>query len=324
MQLSRVQLLDVWYRMRMIRSFEEKLNDLVMAGRLSGFLHLCAGQEAVAVGVASHLTDRDYLASNHRGHGHCIAKGVEVRGMMAELFGRATGLCKGNGGSMHIADFDKGMLGANGIVGAGIPLAVGAALAARTRKSDAVSVVFFGDGASNQGAFHESANIAALWKLPAIFVCENNGYGEATPAEFAVSVPDIADRAAAYGIPGVVADGMDFFEVHAVAGEAIARARRGEGPSLLEFKTYRYFGHFIGDNTAYRSKEESDEVRRNRDPLDRFEDQVTSSGLVEADAMREIDARVAEEIEAAVTFAESSPFPAPEELTSDVYVRYLP
>ena len=207
MQLNRDQILDAYRHMRRIRTFEEKLYDLVTAGKLAGFLHLYAGQEAVAVGVTMHLTDRDVIASTHRGHGHCIAKGVEMNAMMAELFGRSTGICKGKGGSMHIADLDVGMLGANGIVGAGIPLATGAALTASVKKTGAVSVAFFGDGASNQGQFHESLNLAAVWKLPVIYVVENNGYGEATPYEFVTSVTDIADRAGAYGIPGVIADG---------------------------------------------------------------------------------------------------------------------
>jgi pyruvate dehydrogenase E1 component alpha subunit len=322
MELTRERLLDAYQRMRTIRLFEEKLNDLVMAGKLSGFLHLCAGQEAVAVGVASHLTDNDYFSSTHRGHGHCIAKGVELDGMMAELFGRVTGTCKGKGGSMHIADLDRGMIGANGIVGAGIPLAVGAALTASTKKSGAVSIAFFGDGASNQGAFHEAANIAALWKLPVVFVCENNGYGEATPADFAVSVRDIADRAAAYGIPGVIADGMDYFDVLEKAGEAIDRARRGDGPTLLECKTYRYFGHFVGDNMAYRRKEEEEEVRQTRDPLARFEERVVSDGLLVAEDLRTIDGDVVRAIDAAVEYAQASPLPEPEDVLTDVYVRY--
>lgn len=322
MELGREQLLDIYRRMRTIRVFEERLNDLVMAGKLSGFLHLYAGEEAVAVGVASHLTDRDYFSSTHRGHGHCIAKGVDVKAMMAELFGRATGLCNGKGGSMHIADLDRGMLGANGIVGAGIPLAVGAGLTAATKKTGAVSVAFFGDGASNQGAFHESANIAALWRLPVVFVCENNGYGEATPTEFAVSVKDIADRAGAYGMPGVVVDGMDLFDVYAKAGDAIAKARDGAGPTLLECKTYRFFGHYIGDNTAYRAKEEEEEMRQRHDPLAHFEERTVSAGLVSSDDLRTIDGDVAALLDEAVAHAEASPLPDPEALLSDVYVRY--
>ncbi len=322
MELTREQLLDSYRQMRTIRAFEERLNDLVMAGKLSGFLHLYAGQEAVAVGVASHLTDSDYFSSTHRGHGHCIAKGVDVKIMMAELFGRATGVCKGKGGSMHIADLDRGMLGANGIVGAGIPLAVGAGLTAATKKTGAVSVTFFGDGASNQGAFHESANLAALWKLPVLFVCENNGYGEATPTDFALSVKDVADRAGSYGIPGVIADGMDFFDVYAKAGEAIERARAGGGPTLLECKTYRFYGHYVGDNLAYRAKEEEEEMRQRHDPLTNFEERTVSAELVSSEDLRNIDGDVMALLDEAVAFAEASPLPRPEDVLSDVYVRY--
>ncbi|MEE9280242.1 MAG: thiamine pyrophosphate-dependent dehydrogenase E1 component subunit alpha [Myxococcota bacterium] len=322
MELTREKLLDIYRRMRLIRAFEERLNDLVMAGKLSGFLHLYAGEEAVAVGVASHLSDSDYFSSTHRGHGHCIAKGVDVKAMMAELFGRATGVCKGKGGSMHIADLSRGMIGANGIVGAGIPLAVGAGLTAATRKTGAVSIAFFGDGASNQGAFHESANIAALWQLPVVFVCENNGYGEATPTDFAVSVKDIADRARGYGMPGVIADGMDFFDVYAKAGDAIAKARDGDGPTLLECKTYRFYGHYVGDNTAYRSKEEEEEMRQHHDPLAHFEERTVGAGLVSAEDLRTIDGDVVALLDDAVAYAEASPLPQPEEVLSDVYVRY--
>ena len=320
MQLTREQLLDGYRRMRRIRAFEEKLAELVGSGRLAGFLHLYAGEEAVAVGVALHLSDRDWLTSTHRGHGHCLAKGVDPKRMMAELFGRATGTCKGKGGSMHIADLDRGMLGANGIVGAGIPLAVGAALTARTKRTGGVAVAFFGDGASNQGQFHEALNLAAVWKLPVVFVAENNGYGEATPHEFACSVRDVATRAAAYGIPGVIADGMDFFDVWGKAGAAIARARAGEGPTLLECKTYRYFGHYVGDNLKYRTKEEAETMRQTRDPLEGFERLTGEEGWLEAGALRAVDGEVAAEIEQAVAFAEASPHPTPDDVTRDVYV----
>jgi len=319
-QLTREQLLDGYRRMRRIRAFEEKLAELVGSGRLAGFLHLYAGEEAVAVGVALHLSDRDWLTSTHRGHGHCLAKGVDPKRMMAELFGRATGTCKGKGGSMHIADLDRGMLGANGIVGAGIPLAVGAALTARTKRTGGVAVAFFGDGASNQGQFHEALNLAAVWKLPVVFVAENNGYGEATPHEFACSVRDVATRAAAYGIPGVIADGMDFFDVWGKAGAAIARARAGEGPTLLECKTYRYFGHYVGDNLKYRTKEEAETMRQTRDPLEGFERLTGEEGWLEAGALRAVDGEVAAEIEQAVAFAEASPHPTPDDVTRDVYV----
>ncbi|HWP64690.1 MAG TPA: thiamine pyrophosphate-dependent dehydrogenase E1 component subunit alpha [Candidatus Limnocylindria bacterium] len=318
MALSTETLMEHYRRMRRIRAFEEKLAELVGAGRLAGFLHLYAGEEAVAVGVCAHLEDRDYLASTHRGHGHCIAKGVDVRGMMAELFGRATGICKGKGGSMHIADLDKGMLGANGIVGAGVPLAAGAALTAQVKRTGGVAVAMFGDGASNQGQFHEALNLAAVWKLPAVFVVENNGYGEATPMEFVTPVRDIAVRAAAYGIPGVIADGMDFFDVYAKAGEAVARARRGDGPTLLECKTYRYFGHYVGDNLSYRTREELARWQE-RDPLVAFERRTVADGVMEPGNLRRIDAEVAAEIEAAVAAAEAAPLPSPDDLLADVY-----
>jgi TPP-dependent pyruvate/acetoin dehydrogenase alpha subunit len=273
------------------------------------------------VGVCSQLSDRDFVASTHRGHGHCIAKGVDVSAMMAELFGRTTGVSKGKGGSMHIADLDKGMIGANGIVGAGIPLAVGAALTCQVKKTGGVAVAFFGDGATNQGQFHEALNLAAVWKLPAVFVVENNLYGEATPYEFVTPVKDLAARAASYAIPSAIADGMDFFEVYETAGEAITRAREGGGPTLLEFKTYRYFGHYVGDPLTYRTKEETEEVRKNHDPLMLFGQNAEARGLLDADVLQAIDGEVAETIAAAVGFAEESPVPGPEAVLTDVYVN---
>lgn len=319
MALSRDQLLGVYQKMRMIRLFEERLVDLVNAGKLAGFLHLYAGEEAVAVGVCSHLGDRDIVNSTHRGHGHCIAKGVDVSGMMAELFGRASGTCGGKGGSMHIADLDRGMLGANGIVGAGIPLTAGAALTAKTKKTGGVAVGFFGDGATNQGAFHEALNIASVWKLPAVFVCENNGYGEATPMEHVTPFRDLARRADAFAMASETADGMDFFDVYEKAGSAIERARAGEGPTLLECKTYRFFGHYVGDNLAYRTKEESDDWKQNRDPLERFETRVTEDGLLEEADLRRVDADVRSELERSVASAAEAPYPAPEDVLKDVY-----
>jgi pyruvate dehydrogenase E1 component alpha subunit len=317
--LDRNALLEAYRKMRMIRAFEEKLNELVTAGKMGGFMHLYAGEEAVAVGVCSHLSEVDIVASTHRGHGHCIAKGVDVAGMMAELFGRSTGICKGKGGSMHIADIDLGMLGANGIVGAGIPLTTGAALTAKMKKTGGVAVAFFGDGASNQGAFHEALNMAAIWKLPAVYVVENNGFGEFTPTEFVVPVKDIAVRAVSYGMKSLIADGMDFFDVYTKANEAIAFARSGEGPVLLECKTYRFAGHFVGDPLVYRSKQEAEEWIQTRDPLLLFEARATEAGLVEADDLREIDRAVAEEINAAAQAADEAPYPDIAELTTDVY-----
>ncbi|HUI27398.1 MAG TPA: thiamine pyrophosphate-dependent dehydrogenase E1 component subunit alpha [Candidatus Kryptonia bacterium] len=319
--LSTETLMDMYRRMRTIRVFEERLSDLVMAGKLAGFLHLYAGEEAVAVGVCAHLTERDVVTSTHRGHGHCIAKGVDVHGMMAELFGRRTGICKGKGGSMHIADLDRGMLGANGIVGAGIPLAAGAALTAQVKQTGGVAVAMFGDGASNQGQFHEALNLAAVWKLPVVYVVENNGYGEATPTEFVTPVRDIAERAGSYAMPSAIADGMNFFDVYDKAGDAIARARRGDGPTLLECKTYRYYGHYVGDPLTYRTKEEADEWKQHRDPLQAFEERVLTDGVVEEGNLRRIDREVQALIASAVTQAEEAPLPDESDLLRDVYVK---
>jgi pyruvate dehydrogenase E1 component alpha subunit len=320
MRLTREELLRAYRRMRMIRGFEEKLAELVAAGKMGGFMHLYAGEEAVAVGVCENLHETDWVASTHRGHGHCIAKGVDVAAMMAELFGRATGCCKGKGGSMHIADMDKGMLGANGIVGAGIPLTTGAALTAKLKRTGAVAVAFFGDGASNQGQFHESLNMAALWKLPAVYVVENNGFGEFTPTEFAVPVKDIAVRAGSYGMRSLIADGMDFFDVYEKAADAIAHARRGDGPVLLECKTYRFHGHYVGDSLAYRSKEEALRWIQTRDPLQAFERSVVEAGLVLSDDLRRLDREVQDELALAVAAAEAAPLPDASELLTDVYV----
>jgi acetoin:2,6-dichlorophenolindophenol oxidoreductase subunit alpha len=322
MDLSRDQLLGAYSTMRTIRSFEQTLNELSQAGRVPGFLHLYAGEEAIAAGVCASLEPKDTIASTHRGHGHSIAKGVDLNAMMAEIFGKRSGVCKGKGGSMHIADVEKGMLGANGIVGGGIPLAIGAALSAKVRKTGGVTVSFFGDGATNQGAFHESVNLASILKLPVLFVIENNGYGEATPVAYHVNIRDLAARAASYGIPGSIVEGMDFFDVFEKASEAVARARRGEGPTLLECKTYRYFGHYVGDPLTYRTKEESDKVRTTRDPIDNFEKRVVSSGKITTNELRGLDDQVAKAIAEAVKFAESSPPPDSSDLLTDVYVEY--
>ncbi|MCP3983297.1 MAG: hypothetical protein GY723_02855 [bacterium] len=322
MDFSRDALIRTYRQMRTIRRFEEKLQELVAAGKLGGFLHLYAGEEAIATAVCAHLSDGDHVGSTHRGHGHCIAKGVDPRAMMAELFGRSTGTNKGKGGSMHIADVEKGMLGANGIVGGGIPLVTGAALSAQVRGTKNVAVAFFGDGATNQGQFHESLTMAANWKLPALYVCENNGFGEFTPTEFAIPVKDIVDRAASYGMRAVIADGMDFFDVFEKAGNAIDAARAGEGPTLLECKTYRFCGHFVGDPTPYRNKQEAEDWIQNRDPLDIFERKAAESGLLLGDDFRTIDLEVDELLNEAVDEAEKAPHPAPEDVLTDVYVRY--
>ncbi len=318
--LSREQAHDVYRGMRTIRVFEETLDRLVKAGRLPGFLHLYAGQEAVAVGVCGQLETRDVVTSTHRGHGHCIAKGVDLSAMMAELFGRKTGICHGKGGSMHIADVDRGMLGANGIVGAGLPLAVGAALTAQVKQTGGVAVSFFGDGATNQGQFHEALNLAAIWKLPAIFVLENNGYGEATPTEHVTPVTDLAVRAQSYAMANAVVDGMDYFDVQDATAAAIARARAGDGPTLLECKTYRFYGHFVGDPLTYRTKAEADGWKATRDPLQKFEARAVETMLVEEASLRRIDREVAIAVDAAVEAAERAPFPDPSDVLTDVYV----
>ena len=319
MNLTREQLLVSYRTMRMIRAFEEKLNELVTAGKLGGFLHLYAGQEAVAAGVCRQLDERDYVSTTHRGHGHCIAKGVRANAMMAELFGRRTGVCKGKGGSMHIADLDAGMLGANGIVGASIPLATGAALTCKTKRTGGVAIAFFGDGASNQGQFHESLNMASNWKLPVVYVVENNGWGEFTPTAFVVPIADIAVRATSYGMRSDIADGNDFFDVYEKAGQAIEAARNGLGPTLLECKTYRYHGHYVGDPLTYRSRAEAEAWKTERDALVRFEDRVVSDGHLERTELRRIDTEVTDELEAAVSQAERDPLPDPAAVLEDVY-----
>jgi len=320
-EYSKEDLLWMYERMQLIRTFENRVSGLFAEGKLAGFVHLYAGEEAIGVGVMSQLRDDDYITSTHRGHGHCIAKGVDVKEMMAELYGKATGACKGKGGSMHIADVHKGMLGANGIVGAGAPLACGPALTAKTLGKDQVTVCFFGDGAAEQGTTHESMNLASIWDLPVVFVCENNGFAESTPVEYHASVKDIADRATGYNMPGVSVDGTDIFAVAEAASEAIERARRGEGPTLIECKAFRYFGHFEGDAVAYYTEEMRKEFRE-RDPIDKFRQNVLERELVSEDELNEIDERVENLVEEAVEFAEESPLPDLEELTTDVYVSY--
>jgi acetoin:2,6-dichlorophenolindophenol oxidoreductase subunit alpha len=319
--IDRGTLLGMYERMVQIRMFEDAAGKNFADGIVPGFVHLYAGEEAVAVGVCSHLSDKDYITSTHRGHGHCIAKGVDIAGMVAELMGKATGVCKGKGGSMHIADVDKGMLGANGIVGGGFPLATGAALTAKTLGTGGVAVCFFGDGASNQGTFHESLNLAAIWQLPVVFVCENNGYAESTPVSYHCSATDIANRAAGYEIPGVVVDGLDLFSVYEAAGEAIARARRGEGPTLIEAKTYRYYGHFQGDAVTYRTDEEL-KRHRDRDAIQGVRRYAIDHDLATAEELDAIDAKVQADLERAWDDAKAAPWPAPEEALTDVYVAY--
>jgi TPP-dependent pyruvate/acetoin dehydrogenase alpha subunit len=320
-ELTTDQLLQAYRVMRTIRDFEERVHEEFASGDIPGFVHLYAGEEASAAGVCAHLDDRDAIASTHRGHGHCIAKGVDVAAMMAEIYGRSTGSCRGKGGSMHIADLSKGMLGANGIVGGGPPLICGRALASKHKGDGGVAVAFFGDGASNQGTTLESLNLATVWNLPAIFVAENNGYAESTSSSWSVASDDIADRAAAFGMPGVIVDGFDFFAVHEAAGEAIARAREGGGPTLIEVKFTRYFGHFEGDQQLYRGTEVAD-ARERLDCLKRFRGRVTEAGQLTAAQLDQIDSEVASAVDAAVAAAKAAPKPGADDLLTDVYVSY--
>jgi acetoin:2,6-dichlorophenolindophenol oxidoreductase subunit alpha len=318
------KILDLYTRMLRIRRFEEAVGKLFAQGQLPGFVHLYIGEEAVGAGVCAALRDDDYIISTHRGHGHVIAKGGDFNRMMAELFGKATGYGKGKGGSMHIADFSIGMLGACGIVGGGIPIAVGAGLSAHYRGTDQVSVTFFGDGAANEGSFHESLNLASALKLPVIFVCENNQYGEFTPSVKAMNIRDIAERARGYGIPGVIADGTDALAMYAAATEAVARARRGEGPTLIEAKTHRRGGHAEGEEAflagqQYRLSEEQAAARQN-DPLLRLHEYVISHNLVAAETVETLDQQITSAVADAITYARSSPNPDVDVLYEDAWV----
>ncbi|MCC6383166.1 MAG: thiamine pyrophosphate-dependent dehydrogenase E1 component subunit alpha [Dehalococcoidia bacterium] len=325
MDVDRNVLLDLHRRMVRIRVFEEEAGKLMEAARVPGALHLYVGEEAVAAGVMANLTDDDQITSTHRGHGHLVAKGGDFKRMYAELFGRATGYNKGKGGSMHVCDMEIGMLGANGIVGAGPPIAIGAAFSDRYRGTSNVAVTFFGDGASNEGGVHEAANIAALWKLPGLFVCEYNGYGEFTPPARHQAIRDVADRAAGYGMPGVVVDGMDVIAVYEATREAVARARRGDGPTLLECKTYRFYDHvgIRGMGVSYRTDDEVLQWRK-RDPVALLEAHLADAQILSSDDARAVHDEVRAEALAAVAFAESSPFPEPHELLEDVYDTSLP
>ncbi|MBS0445178.1 MAG: thiamine pyrophosphate-dependent dehydrogenase E1 component subunit alpha [Proteobacteria bacterium] len=319
---SREQLLQAYRTMRTIREFEERLHIDFGRGDIPGFVHLYAGEEAAGTGIMMHLGDGDRIASTHRGHGHCIAKGVDVVAMMKEIYGKKGGACEGKGGSMHIADLDKGMMGANGILGAGAPLACGAALAAKFRGKGEVAISFVGDGASNQGTFLESLNLAAVWNLPAIFVVENNGYAESTSRDYGTAVDSYVDRASGFGLPGVTVDGTDFFAVHEAAGEIIQRARKGGGPALLECKMVRFYGHFEGDAQTYRGAGELDHIRANQDCIKRFIAAVTDAGVVKADELKAIDDDVLGLIERAVIAAKAAPLPTAADLATDVYVAY--
>ena len=318
MAISKEQMKDMYVKMRRIRDFESTAAKLFAEGKIPGFVHLYLGEEAIAPAVCECLRDDDFITSTHRGHGHIIAKGGDLNLMMAELFGRETGYCKGKGGSMHIADRDKGILGANGIVGAGHCIACGAGLSAKVRGTDQVCVCFFGDGSTNQGTFHESLNMASIWKLPIIFVCENNHYGISMSQDRHQAIKDVADRGAAYNIPGIAVDGNDPLAVYEAAAEAVARARAGKGPTLLECKTYRQRGHFEGDPATYKPKEEQASWME-KDPLPRFAAFLVDNGVCSADEVAAIDAQVAKEVEDAIAFADAQPIPSLESAVVDVY-----
>ena len=315
------KLLWMYETMVLIRRFEEQAKREADQGRILG-THSAIGEEAVPTGICAHLRDDDYVLGNHRSHHHCIAKGVGVKEMMAELLGKVTGTNRGKGGTMHIADATKGMLGANGVVGSNIPVATGCALAAKVQGRDSVSVVFFGDGASSQGSLHEAMNLASIWDLPVIFICENNRYAESTPYEYAVAGKSVASRAAGYAMPGVTVDGQDVMEMYEVSGEAVARARRGEGPTLIEALTYRYHGHYGADNPLGYRTEEEETYYKDRDCIDTMAKFLLESGVMTQQEMDEIDRVATGQVEEASRFAVESPYPDPSEILSDVYVKY--
>jgi TPP-dependent pyruvate/acetoin dehydrogenase alpha subunit len=315
------KLLSMYRTMTTIRRFEETIRDLFFQGQIPGFVHVSIGEEAVPTGVCAALTSADYITTTHRGHGHMLAKGGELKPMMAEIFGRRTGYCKGKGGSMHIVSYDLGILGANGIVGAGIPIATGAALASSFRNHDAVAVAFFGDGASNEGAFHEALNLAGLWRLPAVYVCQNNAYAEFTPTAESTAVKDIATRAAGYNMPGIIVDGNDVLAVYEEAVKAVQRAKRGDGPTLIEAKTYRWEGHVVGEQAfvgEYRSPDEI-EAAKQRCPIALFSQVLRATGFIAPAELDRIQREVQKDLDAAVAFAQSSPLPEVAEATQDVF-----
>ncbi len=319
-RFSPEQLRDALRKMHLIRKFEEGAEDCYTRGMIHGTMHLSIGQECSAVGSCMPLAEDDQITSTHRGHGHCVAKGADVSRMFAEFFGKETGYCKGRGGSMHIADVAKGNLGANGIVAGGIPIAVGAALTSKRLNTGKVVMCFFGDGANNEGAFHESLNMASVWKLPVVFVCENNKYGMSTSIERSTSVKNIADRAAGYSMPGVTVDGNDFNAITEAIDTAVQRAREGNGPSLVESLTYRWRGHSKSDRNRYRTKDEINDWM-SKDPIARFSSFLVEHGILsEADAEK-VEADVVAEIAAAIEFAKSSPDPSVSDVSRDVYTE---
>jgi len=315
---TKEKLLEMLYAMLKIRRVEERISEAFAQGRIPGFLHVSIGQEAVSAGVCSCLGDDDSILTTHRGHGQALAKGIDLKRFMAEIYGREDGYCKGKSGSMHIASRESGVIGSNGIVGAGLPISLGTAFASAYRGEKTVTVCFFGDGASNQGTFHESLNLAALWNLPVVFCCENNGWAQFTPGKVATKLKNISIRAGSYGMPGVTVDGDNVLEVRKEAGIAVERARNGEGPTLLECMTHRWFGHYVGDAQKYRSPAEVQEARA-FDPIVKFQKFLLDAKFIDSDFMDTLEGRVRMEIEEAVAFAEASPVAKAEELFTDVY-----
>ena len=318
-EIGKEGLLDMYRKMKMIREFEEQIRVLFLQGKMPGTIHQYIGMEACAVGVISGLREDDIIASTHRPHGHAIAKGISMKSMAAELYGKVTGCCKGKGGSMHIGDIEKGMIPSIAVVGANIPIVVGIALSFKMRKESRVAVSFFGDGAANEGAFHEGLNMAAVYNVPAVFVCENNQYGASTRIDKVIKIRDIAERAKAYGMRGDIGDGMDVLEVYEKAKLAIERARSGDGPTLLELKTFRFCGHSRRDPANYMSKEEK-EYWKKKDPIPTFEKTLEEEGILGNDLKEKIDVEVKEEVEKAIEYGQNSPYPEPEDTLKDLYV----
>ena len=321
-KLNAAQLVQAYRQMKTIREFEERLHDEIATGKIAGFTHLYAGQEAIAVGVCEHLSDKDSIISTHRGHGHCIAKGADVPTMMKEIWGSPEGTCKGKGGSMHIADVGRGILGANGIVGGGPPIAVGAALAGKLKQDGSVSISFGGDGSSNQGTTFEAMNMAVCLKVPKVFVMENNGYGENTGADYSSGGTDVAARAEAFGMPVFRADGSDFFSVYEAAEQAIDYSRGGDGPAIVYAEMMRFYGHFEGDAQAYRAKGEVEKLRETHDCLRNFRKSVLDQELLEATELDNVDEQLLELIETSVQAAMAAPRGTAEHVTTDVYINY--
>jgi len=317
--VNKQELLEMLYMMVKIRRVEERLMDIFSQGKIPGFIHVSIGQEAVPVGVCSCLKRDDYIFTTHRGHGQAIAKGIDFKRFMAEIYGRRDGYCKGKAGSMHIACKELGIVGSNGIVGGGIPLSLGTAFASMYRGEDKISVCFFGDGASNEGTFHESLNLASIWNLPIVFCCENNGWAQFTPQKTFMRLENISKRAESYGMPGVTLDGGDVLKVREEAEKAIMRARKGQGPTLLECKTHRWFGHYAGDPQKYRSPKDIEEARKS-DPIQKIQNYLFELKYIDPEYVDKVEAKVKTEIEEAIAFAEGSPVAGAEELMKDVYV----